>query len=78
MERLRQDRQRPAFCPTGEDLAIENARNPDRRPVAGDAFDQAVTGIEGQHRLRLDGGGGSQDREADQRSAPAISFWSLE
>ena len=58
----------------GENLPVEDARNPDRRAVARNAFDEAVPGIDREERLRLNRCGGSEGQQADQRRAPAMSF----
>ena len=73
-----QRRDRSASRATGEDLPIEDAGNPDRRSVACDALDEAVFRIDRKDRLRLDRRCCSEGQQADQRSAPAISFCSLE
>lgn len=78
MESGRQSGEDPAVRPASEDLTIEHARDPDGRAVAGDALDETVLGIDGQDRLRLYRRRRSEGQKADQRSAPAISFWSLE
>ena len=52
----RQSRDRAAGGSAREDLTVENARYPYRPAVAGDAFDQAMLGIDREHRLRLDRG----------------------
>src|SRR5437763_17027208 len=69
---------RSAGGAAGKYLPIEDARYPDRLAVAGNAFDQPVPWIDRQHCLRLNGRRSDERKQADQRSAPAISFCSLE
>src|SRR3954454_7065932 len=78
MQTLRQGGDGPARHGAGKDLAVEDARHPDCRPVACHAFNQTMPGIDREDRLRLDGRCRREGHHADQRSAPAINFCSLE
>ena len=65
MDAGRQRGQRPAGLAAGEDLPIEDARHPDGRSVARNAFDEAVLRVDRQHRLRLQRGSG-RGKQRDQ------------
>jgi hypothetical protein len=54
MEASRQGGQPAASRSAGEDLPVEDTRDPDGRTVACDAFDEPVTGIDREYRLQLD------------------------
>src|SRR5690348_11248863 len=78
VQRLGQGRDRPAGPGAGQNLPVENARHPDGRAVAGDAFDEAAPWLDSENCPRLGGRRCSEGQQPDQRNAPPTSFCSLE
>jgi len=74
MDPSREGRESSTSRATGKDLPIEDARDPDRGPIACDAFDKAVFGSDCKNGLRRNRRSSSKAQQADQRSVPAISF----